>query len=96
MHNLRQAILIVTVCLGVICVAAIATGIDDGSIERDIIKSTSDFFIDVSKMTTSEAFSAVRSLDIDVLVDYDGSKLLLTRLTAITVHFNTIISSLLQ
>ncbi len=63
----------INIYIGAICIAAIATGVDDGSVERSIIKSTSDYFIDISKMTTSESYLLLRSLAIDVLIDYDGN-----------------------
>jgi len=68
-----MCIVTINICIGAICIAAIATGVDDGSVERSIIKSTSDYFIDISKMTASESYLLLRSLAIDVLIDYDGN-----------------------
>lgn len=53
-------------------VHSFAHGPDDKSIEREIIKSTSDVFEDISAMSFKEAAQKIASYNIDILIDYDG------------------------
>lgn len=55
------------------CISSIAYGPDDGvSSYRSIVANTSDAFRDITFNTTAAAASLVKSMAIDVLIDYDG------------------------
>eukprot|EP00941_MAST-03F_sp_MAST-3F-sp1_P000593 g593.t1 len=55
-------------------VFAFASGPDDESSERKMVRREVDYFIDISDLRSSEEMaSAIRSEKIDVLIDYDGN-----------------------
>ncbi len=46
---------------------------DGGSLERQIIRNTSDVFRDISLMEKAQAAAIIAEDKIDILVDYDGA-----------------------
>jgi predicted O-linked N-acetylglucosamine transferase (SPINDLY family) len=53
-------------------VFAFASGRDDGSIERQVVKNDSDYFLDVNNMNPEAVCNSVLNEEIDILIDYDG------------------------
>jgi len=53
-------------------VVAIARGPDDRSAERKQIQRDADEWHDLSSATTPAAVAAIRAMDLDVIIDYDG------------------------
>lgn len=49
-----------------------AHGPSDGSMEREVVKSTSDVFEDISSYSFQVAAQTIAHYDIDILIDYDG------------------------
>lgn len=53
-------------------VHSFAHGTNDGSVEREIVRSSSDVFEDISKLSAAAAAQTIAHYSIDILVDYDG------------------------
>lgn len=51
-------------------VSSFASGPDDGSVYRDIVRRSSDYFVDTSELGFAETAKVIREQCVDVLIDY--------------------------